>query len=478
MNMASHGAAFAPDDRTALDVDPTEFAFMLAGHIADGLDHPELWPQMADFVGAVPGLVDALFVAHATTLTAREQAHIVVLIALARAGEGRLADARAALNTLTTQHSQSPLVQGATFYVNSLFDPANPKYRLEGRICTAPFTQMDVLDGSTHLCCASWLGTSIGDLAQGDWRDTWNSPNAQAIRESIHDGSYRYCNKITCPRINDGSLDDPEELKRDHPEFVAILDDQQTVMARGPDTVNLAYDQTCNLSCPSCRVGKIASDRATRERFDELQTRSIKPVLRDAKLVVVTGSGDPFASKNFRTLMQEIGPDDYPDLKVRVMTNGMLLNPREWARFPHLHGRTEKLRVSLDAATGPTHERLRRGARWDVMLENLEFFGRLAREHQVESFELTFVVQRDNYREMGDFVDLAHRVGADVAFFASITNWGTFSDADFAEASVGNPTHPEHAAFLAAMRDPRLRDPMVVLGDLTAFLHTDRANAA
>ena len=151
--------------------------------------------------------------------------------------------------------------------------------------------------------------------------------------------------------------------------------------------------------------------------------------------------GDPFASKNFRTLMQEIGPDEYPDLKVRIMTNGMLLNPREWARFPHLHGRTEKLRVSLDAATGPTHERLRRGARWDVMLENLAFFGRLAREHQVESFELTFVVQRDNYREMGDFVDLAHRVGADVAFFASITNWGTFSDADFAQP-VGRQSDP------------------------------------
>ena len=123
MDMASTDGALAADTDSAARIDPTEVAFMLVDHVADGLDHPELWRRMPDFVATTAGLVDALFIAHATMLTARNQAHVVVLIALCRAAEGRLADARAALNTLTTQHSQSPLVQGATFYVNGLSDP-------------------------------------------------------------------------------------------------------------------------------------------------------------------------------------------------------------------------------------------------------------------------------------------------------------------------------------------------------------------
>lgn len=476
MNMiAPQGIAPVED---AVEVDAVELVDMLLDQLEDGLDHPELWPDIGIFAGAVPGFIDALFLAYGSSIIGRRGAHALALIAIARGAEGRTSDALTALETVGASFSQSPLIQGATFHVQSLRDPGNPKFDLKGRICGSPFHQMDVLDGSTHLCCASWLGTSIGNLAQGDWRDTWNSDVAQAIRASVHDGSYRYCNKITCPRINDGSLDTAAEMAARSPEWRRIVEDQATVMERGPDVVNLAYDQTCNLSCPSCRVAKIASDRPTRERFAELQGRCIKPMLKDARLAVVTGSGDPFASKNFRTLMEELTPADYPDLRFRIMTNGMLLNRREWDRFPSLHGRVEKLRVSLDAATGPTHEALRRGARWDVMVENMAFFGELLRDGQVESYELTCVVQQENYREMGDLVDLAHAVGANIVYYGRVTNWGTYSDEAFAALAVCSATHPEHGDFLEAMRDPRLRDPIVILGDLTPFLPDETYIAA
>ncbi len=51
-----------------------------------------------------------------------------------------------------------------------------------------------------------------------------------------------------------------------------------------------------------------------------------------------------------------------------------------------------------------------------------------------------------------------------------MTNRGTFSDADFSDIAVCNPTRPEYAAFLAMMHDPRLCDPIVTSGDLNAFL--------
>lgn len=329
---------------------------------------------------------------------------------------------------------------------------------------------MDVLETTTHLCCASWLSTSAGNLATHGWNDVWNSDAAQAIRASIYDGSYRYCNKGACPKILADALPQAAELSARSPFWEALLANATTALPVGPETVNLAYDRTCNLSCPSCRVERFAADDELRNRFAEMQNRAILPLLANAKTVFVTGSGDPFASKNFRQLMTDLTPEAYPDLRFQIMTNGMLFTPRQWASFPSLHGRVKILKISIDAAEGPTHEVLRRGARWPVMLENMAFAGDLTAQGLVDHFELVFTVQSENYREMGDAVDLAHQVGATGIYFARLTNWGTFTPERYREKAVFQPTHPDHPDFLRRMTDPRLLDPIVLLGDLQDFV--------
>ncbi|HET9509568.1 MAG TPA: radical SAM protein, partial [Sphingomonas sp.] len=374
------------------------------------------------------------------------------------------------LEMLSSQYSQSPLVQGALFHLQSLLNPQDEKYRLAGKICLTPFVQADVLDGTTHLCCASWLQTSIGNMGQSDWQAVWNSDAAQAIRESIHDGSYRYCNKSACPIIQSGGLTPAAELRTRSDFWRDIIDASRTEVSSGPEVVNLAYDRTCNLSCPSCRVERFAADEATRGRYEEMQQRTILPLLKGARTVFVTGSGDPFSSKNFRRLLQQLTPEAYPDLRFQIMTNGMLFTPRQWTDFPSIHRRVAMLKISVDAATGPTHELLRRGARWPVMLENMAFAGRLLADGLIDNFELVFTVQRENYREMGAAIDLARKVGARQVWFGRITNWGTFTEQEYRDKAVFLSGHPEHQAFLAAMADPRLRDPMVIRGDLDEFL--------
>jgi hypothetical protein len=98
------------------------------------------------------------------------------------------------------------------------------------------------------------------------------------------------------------------------------------------------------------------------------------------------------------------------------------------------------------------------------------FAGELTKQGLVDHYELVFTVQQENFREMGAAVDLAKQVGASGIYFARITNWGTFSNAEYARKAVFQPSHPEYAEFIAAMQDPRLRDPMVLLGDLHEFI--------
>ncbi|HET7773166.1 MAG TPA: CatB-related O-acetyltransferase, partial [Burkholderiaceae bacterium] len=91
------------------------------------------------------------------------------------------------------------------------------------------------------------------------------------------------------------------------------------------------------------------------------------------------------------------------------------------------------------------------------------------------SLALAFVVQEENFHEMGDAVDLALRVGATSIHFARVTNWGTFTLEAYQRKAVFLGTHPRHAEFLAAMADERLRHPIVRLGDLAAFLPSPAA---
>lgn len=452
-----------------MHADSGEVIQTLLAQLLDGLDHPETWPALPavvrrfpDIVEETAKLVDAPLGLYAELWTL---AHALFL-----AARGETLEALSRIEPIAIAHSQSALVQGAYFHIKSLLDRDNALYDLTDKFCSTPFDVLDVLDGKSHLCCASWLTESVGDLATSDWREVWNSDTAQAIRASIHDGSYRFCNKTACPKIAGNSLPTKAQAAAVSEQKRDIVERRKTLVDGSPYRVNLAYDMTCNLSCPSCRTSKIAADSATRARFDKLQEEAILPMLRGSKLVFITGSGDPFASKNFRSLIERLGPDDYPELRFQIMTNGMLFTRKEWDRFPSLHGRTAHLRISLDAATGPTHELLRRGARWPVMLENLAFAAELRAANLVERLDFAFAVQADNFREMGDFVDMAHHYGADHIGFLRLTNWGTFTSAEYASKAIFMPSHPDHAEFLEVMCDPRLRDPIATLNDLSEFL--------
>jgi sulfatase maturation enzyme AslB (radical SAM superfamily) len=465
-SLAFWKAAFTLRARIVESVDAVVDSMMLK--VVGGNDHPELWEILPDLLALYPDLTEALerrarielvFLFHATIL--RE---------LCRAADGDAEEALHRMEPIATANSLSLLAQGAFFHIKSLVDPTNPVYHLKDYFCTMPFEVIDVLDGGSHLCCASWVPVTVGNMETSPWPEVWNSETAQSIRASVHDGSFRYCNKTACPYIGNNQLKTKADVIDKSDDWRDIVENKRTTMIKSPYRVNLAYDQTCNLSCPSCRKEKIAADSATRERFDKLQEEAILPLLRESRMVFITGSGDPFASKNFRKLMERLGPDDYPDLKFQIMTNGMLFNRREWERFPALHGRIAYLRISIDAGTGPTHELLRRGARWPVMEENLAFVRELRAEGEIEHFALTFVVQTENFKEMGDAVDLARCYGADSMGFFRLTNWGTYSDTEYADKAVFMPSHPRHREFLEAMQDPRLRDPIASLQELNQFV--------
>jgi len=340
---------------------------------------------------------------------------------------------------------------------------AIPKAALvQGRFCPRPFDYAQVdPDGNVFGCCPSMLFKSFGNLRTQGFMEAWNSDIAVAVRQSILDGSYRYCSERACPDIQGGRLSRNEDVT--DPEHRAFIEQQTSYLPRGPRQINMAYDQTCNLKCPSCRSDMIIAQGEVAERLREIHQVVLGEHLGDAQRLIITGSGDPFASRFYLDFLQHFDPATAPGLRIQLSTNGLLLNERMWNSI--CHEIIDEIDLSVDAATPETYKK-NRGGNFEKLCKNLAFIGRLRRSGAVRRFQLLFVVQENNYAEMPAFVRLGLRVHADRIVFKQLQNWGSWSIEGYHQRAIQEAAHPEHRAFREVLSRPELHHPRADLFDL------------
>lgn len=350
----------------------------------------------------------------------------------------------------------------------------NTERNLEGRFCRNPFVQMDVYeDGRAYSCCSTWLPTPLGNLKTLSAEEAWNSHASEKIRESIFDGSFRYCHQKVCPHIQGGTLPTIEEARRD-PSMREIIDRRLTRLEELPTFINLCNDASCNLYCPSCRVRRVnyphGKEYDKRKHLQDRVTQALFSQPTDRHFTVnVTGSGDPFASAVFREFLYSLDGTDFPNMRINLQTNGVLLTPRNWERMRKIHRNIATVLISFDAATPETYADTRRGGNWQWLLDNTARLGELRKTGELNMLRLDFVVQKANYREMPAFVELARTLGADQVAFSMVLDWGTWSISEYEKQCIWKQDHPEFGAFIEVLEDPVFDDPFVALGNLTEY---------
>jgi len=335
---------------------------------------------------------------------------------------------------------------------------------LQSRFCTVPFEMLETTpNGDAYVCCPSWLPIPIGNIERQSAEQIWNSPVAQELRRSILDGSFRYCSRMHCSKIGNKWLP-----AADSPEAVQWRNVPVEAPLAGPKQVILSHDQSCNLACPSCRKDFILANKEQQDALDKVMDDFVMPVLRQAEVVKITGSGDPFGSNHFRRVLKSINRPAFPHLAVDLHTNAQLWNERAWIEL----GLAEIVRgaeVSIDAARPETYAVVRRGGDFARLLENLAFIKELRESGQLTELCLSFVVQAGNFREMPEFVKLGERFGADLIQFNMIRNWGTFSREEFQAHFIGSKSHPDYGAFVEVLRTPILSSPKVAMGNVLGY---------
>jgi pyruvate-formate lyase-activating enzyme len=334
---------------------------------------------------------------------------------------------------------------------------------LKTHFCAAPFEQLETAPtGLAYVCCPVWLPTPIGAL-DTEPQKLWNGEIAKNIRDSIVDGSFRYCNHRHCAPITSRTL-----MSRDSAQAQAIIARHQSGVTGLPEHVKLSHDKSCNLSCPSCRSSTYLANSAKQAKLDDLTEKTLVPLLREAKSVLVTGSGDPFGSKHFRNLLKRLNSGEFPDLKIDLISNGQLLDPRAWADLG-LKDRVRNVEISVDAAEAETYAIVRRGGTFARLLKNLAFLRDMRRAGEIAELRYSMVVQALNYKQMPAFVRMSEDYAADYVSFNMIRQRDIFAKDEHVEAFIGSPDHPDYEDFLKVLEAPELAQRNVLIGNVREY---------
>ena len=354
--------------------------------------------------------------------------------------------------------------------------------RYRDYFCPAPF-EFATVDHSGHvfMCCPAWLGKAAGNLAERSWEDVWNSQAAQDIRASILDASFKYCNEANCPHLRGqhGRLQRRGEVM--DPRHREIIEKNLVVMNDGPRDVTIQYDPTCNLTCPSCRCGVYKATKEEAALTQACHERVWTELVGTAKRLTIAGNGDPFASKLYRDALRAFDPAQYPNLKIALITNGLLLTPEMWESIANCHSAIESIHVSFNAATPETFRINQRGGELDKLLENLGPLSWARHAGEFPLLSLGFYVLDNNFREMKDIIAIGKKYKVDRVLFGHIMPPPYMvgnDDSGYRAMAVHLPEHPLHGEFLEYLCDPIFLDPMIAMTNLTPYLPDYQPHAA
>jgi MoaA/NifB/PqqE/SkfB family radical SAM enzyme len=311
---------------------------------------------------------------------------------------------------------------------------------LKKYICTTPFVYLEAHKNGIYSCCPSWLPNKISNLE--DIETAWESEELKKVQESILDGSYKYCSKTECPYLSELLIN-----KTISKGFIPKEDFKSQKYKQGPTNINFAFDRSCNLTCPSCRNVAIMADGTELEFIDDTINKIVDIYGKNIKMLYLSGTADPFASKSIRKLLLNFDRNKFPNVNhIHLHTNALLLTEKMWNSLSHIHDLIKTIEISIDAANEDTYKIVRRGGDWQTLLNNLNFISTI----KLNNKNVSFVTQDTNYMEMEDFYILMNKIFKNNinVFFNKITNWGTYTPAEFSIKQIWNESHPEFQMFL------------------------------
>lgn len=285
--------------------------------------------------------------------------------------------------------------------------------------------------------CDAWIPIPVGKVQDFESLDElFNSTTAKILQKDVDDQKFTWCATDHCGIKNNNIIKNQFEL-----------------------AINI--DESCNLYCPSCRrepIMHIEGNIVEQKQQDVVRIVQWLSGFAQPIHIILSGNGDPLASTIIRPLIKHYQPKSTQTF--RLFTNGLLLK-KHLSDSPLLPNVTEFF-ISVDAGTSEVYEKIRRGGRWKILIENLNYLQELKSEGSVL---LNFAIQNGNWFDIPAFINLCLAYGFK-ANIHQLDDWGTWNydfvdtpdswtiaNGTFQNHNVLNPLHNNYRQCRALIQD-------------------------
>ena len=170
--------------------------------------------------------------------------------------------------------------------------------------------------------------------------------------------------------------------------------------------VILYVTEGCNLKCVTCSY---------REPLPgELSLQEIKTLAKELKAFglkhIVYSGGEPLLRSDFKQICELFSA---LNIKQTLLTNGLLLEKR----IGYISEYFAEIIVSIDGAKAETHNKIRGVNSFDLILKGIS---KALNDNKNSQVSIRTVIQKQNFRELGDFIKLAKSIGVNrMSFLAA-----------------------------------------------------------
>lgn len=169
----------------------------------------------------------------------------------------------------------------------------------------------------------------------------------------------------------------------------------------------------CNLRCTTC----VNASYESRTDMPLDRFRLLLERFRFLRKIALTGVGEPLMN---RELFAMIAAAKARGIQIGFTTNGMLLNEKNIVTM--LESGVDWFSVSIDSPVPETYEKIRGGASFHRVVDNVRRFMELS-DGRLEP-NILMVCSPDTYQQIPDFLPLLEYMGVRQLDLQSMHNWG------------------------------------------------------
>jgi len=316
--------------------------------------------------------------------------------------------------------------------------------------CSEPFVQMQTnSNGRLFGCCPGWPEYEFGSFKTEDPDSVWNSIYAKVFRLSIINRTFVFCKKTNCPKLKQQDVILEDQTERYNHETLEV-----------PRWIYPALDHSCNLYCSSCRNERMVTAGRDLLEGEYYVDRLISSGwFREDSRLQLSAAGEVFSGTVNQRLLWGLPVK----CDVWIVSNGVLFTKQKFELLSEKYNKIS-VNISIDAASASVYEVVRRGGDWDALVSNLKYLGEKRVDGRISEFYINFTVQRENYRDLPEFVRLAKEIHADAAIIKPIYNWGTYTAEEYKEIAMFDAANGTISEELReVLLSPIMSEPIVSL---------------